>query len=61
MSLVLHQPQAIGLRLDENGWANVQELIEKINASGSTADMEILNFVVETNDKQRFAFNEDKT
>ena len=32
MSLVLrHQPEAISLQLDEHGWANVEELIKKMN------------------------------
>lgn len=30
LSLILrHQPQSINLKLDENGWADVQELIIK--------------------------------
>lgn len=62
MSLVLrHRPETIGLQLDENGWANVNELIEKINAKGIKADREIINTVVANNDKKRFAFNDDQT
>jgi putative RNA 2'-phosphotransferase len=62
MSLVLrHKPETIGLLLDENGWANVQELVEKINAKGINTSMETIITVVETNDKKRFAFNADKT
>jgi len=62
MSLVLrHQPQAIGLQLDENGWANVQELITKMNDNGTSVDMATLTIAVEKNDKKRFTFNEDKT
>lgn len=62
MSLVLrHQPEAIGLQLDENGWANVEELIQKINANGTKVDVATILIVVETNDKKRFGFNEDKT
>ena len=62
MSLVLrHKPEEIGLQLDENGWVNVEELIEKINAKGIKTTLEIINTIVETNDKKRFAFNEDKT
>lgn len=62
MSLVLrHRPEAIGLQLDENGWASVQELLTKMNANGTTVDMATLAMAVETNDKKRFAFNEDKT
>ena len=62
MSLVLrHQPEAIGLTLDENGWAMVDELIIKINKRGIAADLKTIETVVETNDKKRFAFNEDSS
>ena len=62
ISLVLrHRPEVIGLQLDENGWANVNELIQKINENGTAVDVDTINTVVETNDKKRFAFNEDKT
>lgn len=62
ISLVLrHQPEAINLDLDKNGWANVIELIEKMNKKAIKIDNEMLNKIVETNDKKRFAFNDDKT
>ncbi|GAB2841065.1 RNA 2'-phosphotransferase [Ferruginibacter profundus] len=62
MSLVLrHKPEAIGLQLDDNGWANVAALIDKINEQGNSVNFDIINTVVDTNDKKRFAFNEDKT
>lgn len=62
ISLVLrHEPEAIGLQLDEQGWTNVDELINKISVKGTTIDREILETIVTTNDKQRFAFNDDKT
>lgn len=28
--ILRHRPEMIGLELDENGWANVAELLEKI-------------------------------
>ena len=62
ISLVLrHKPETIGLQLNENGWANVQELIQKINDNGTEVNFDIINTVVDTNDKKRFSFNEDKT
>lgn len=62
MSLVLrHHPAAIGLQLDENGWANVQELVQKLNANGTQVDLATIITVVETNDKKRFGLNADKT
>ena len=61
LSLVLrHRPDTIGLKLDENGWVNVDELLEKC-ASNNSMTMEILEEIVATNNKKRFAFNEDKT
>lgn len=62
LSLVLrHSPEKIGLKLDENGWADVEELITKCNKKGQRMDAELLDYVVENNDKKRFAYNEDKT
>ena len=62
ISLVLrHQPDAAGIKLDEHGWANVDELIEGISNTGRTIDMDVLEEVVRTDNKQRYSFNEDKT
>jgi putative RNA 2'-phosphotransferase len=62
LSLILrHQPQLINIELDENGWANVNELIEKSRTKNVIFDKSILEQVVDTNDKRRFAFNQDKT
>ncbi|MEO8516826.1 MAG: RNA 2'-phosphotransferase, partial [Flavobacterium sp.] len=59
LSLVLrHQPETIGIQLDENGWTDIHDLIEKANNHGIKFDRESLNHVVETNAKKRFAFNE---
>ena len=61
MSLILrHKPEAIGITLDEHGWANVDELIEGI-AKTNKFNMEILEEIVRTDEKQRYSFNEDKT
>lgn len=59
LSLVLrHKPEEIGLTLDDNGWADVAELLKK--AKGHyTFSLEDLQRVVADNDKQRFAFSED--
>lgn len=62
LSLVLrHAPETIQLQLDENGWANVDELIVQSNKFHKQLDKELLNYVVENNDKKRFAFNKEKT
>lgn len=62
LSLILrHNPSKIGLELDENGWANVEELLSKSNKKNVRFSIETLEEVVETNDKKRFAFNDSKT
>lgn len=59
LSLVLrHAPETIDLELDKNGWASTAELIDKCKPKFSMMNMEILREVVQTNDKQRFAFGE---
>ena len=56
-----HQPQSIGLTLDENGWANVDELLAGAQRKHVPLTRELLEQVVAENDKQRFAFNHDHT
>ncbi len=61
ISLILrHKPEIIGITLDEHGWANVEELIEGIKKT-RLFDMEMLEKIVRTDNKQRYSFNEDKT
>lgn len=63
ISLILrHKPEAIGITLDGHGWADVQELIDGVNRSGGHAlDMETLEEIVRTDEKQRYSFNEGHT
>ena len=62
LSYVLrHHPELINLNLDENGWANVDELISKSTNDSQGFTFEELDEIVQTNEKKRFAFNEDKT
>lgn len=62
ISLILrHKPEEIGITLDKHGWANVKELIAGINNAGRKIDMEALEEIVQTDNKGRYSFNEDKT
>ena len=63
ISLILrHKPETIGITLDEHGWADVRELIDGISQSeGHTLNMEMLEEIVRTDEKQRYSFNEDHT
>ena len=61
ISLILrHKPEVIGITLDEHGWADVQQLIAGVSKT-NPINMEILEEIVRTDDKQRYSFNEDKT
>jgi len=61
LSLILrHKPEVIGISLDEHGWADVEDLIAGI-ARDNEFNMEILEEIVATDNKQRYSFNEDKT
>ena len=59
--ILRHNPDKLGITLDENGWTSVAVLLEKINMESYSLSMEELEYVVDTNEKKRFALNEDKT
>lgn len=57
LSLILrHKPETINIILDKNGYADVQELIGKVELT-----FDELKNIVDTNDKKRFEFNSDFT
>lgn len=61
MALILrHKPETIGITLDKHGWANVNELIKGVSKK-YPINMDILEEIVRTDEKQRYSFNEDKT
>ncbi len=60
LSLILrHAPDKIGLTLDPNGWADVEELLRLMALNGKKVSRDVLEQVVAENDKKRFAFSED--
>lgn len=61
LSLVLrHQPELVGIQLDPHGWADLDELIEKVNRkNGTRLTRADINKVVVSNDKQRFRLSPD--
>ncbi len=54
-----HQPEAIGLTLDGEGWADIDALIAGAARDGRALDRALLGAVVENNDKKRFALSAD--
>jgi putative RNA 2'-phosphotransferase len=60
LSLVLrHQPETVGVVLDEGGWVDVDELIAACAAKGRRFSRAELDHVVANNNKKRFAFSAD--
>ena len=60
LALVLrHKPEAIGINLDEHGWAQVEELLAAFNRIESF-NFFMLEQLVAQDDKQRFAFSSDR-
>ena len=59
--ILRHDPEEAGITLDANGWTNVDKLIEHVRYRFPELNKEMLEYVVATNSKQRFAFNEGKT
>jgi len=60
MSLILrHRPEHIKAVLDENGWLLIDELIKGINEKGIQLSRELLEVVVDENDKKRFIISDD--
>ncbi|MGI9518834.1 MAG: RNA 2'-phosphotransferase [Pirellulaceae bacterium] len=62
LSLVLrHQPDSIGLNLNANGWADIDELLHAAGQSGHKITRQLLQRVVDENDKRRFEISDDGT
>ena len=56
--LLRHHPEAAGIILDAHGWADVEELIAKVNPT-HPLDRALLEEIVRTDNKQRYSFNAD--
>ena len=60
LSFVLrHEPQAIDLRLDRQGWAEIAILLAHCRAHGKDLSRSMLDEIVETSPMQRFAVSAD--
>ena len=62
LSLVLrHRPDKAWITLNDEGWTDVDVLLEALVAKGYAMSRDDLNRIVAENDKKRFSFNEDRT
>ena len=56
-----HNHASIDLPLDKNGYANVDELLVKLNRNNTSINIAILTEIVLSDKKSRFSFNADKS
>jgi len=54
-----HDPIGAGIVLDAQGWTSVADLLAAANRAGHRLDRPLLDDLVHSNDKQRFAFDAD--
>ena len=60
LSFILrHHPESIGLKLDADRWAVLDDLITKANAHGKSIKSEQVTNVVALNEHKIFALSED--
>lgn len=61
LSLILrHQPEVIGITLDQHGWAEVDDLLKGIR-NQYPIDLTILEEIIASDQKGRYSFNDDHT
>ena len=58
--ILRHKPETVGITVDRRGWADVDELIRGVNKKYPFS-RELLEEIVRTDAKQRYAFSEDGT
>jgi putative RNA 2'-phosphotransferase len=60
LSYVLrHQPDAIGIALDSEGWTDIAALVAAAAQHGRRLDRALIEEIVRSNDKKRFALSND--
>lgn len=60
LSYVLrHHPESIDLSVDENGWAEISELVDKAEQHGKSLTIDSISEITKHGRKQRFIISED--
>lgn len=60
LSYVLrHQPEAIGITLDTEGWVDIATLILAATKHGTRLDRDLIDAIVATSEKKRFSVSAD--
>lgn len=53
-----HTPEEIGITLDENGWTDLDTLVEKMRAKGFTVNENMLRTIVKDDAKGRYSISQ---
>ncbi|WP_053957478.1 RNA 2'-phosphotransferase [Inediibacterium massiliense] len=62
ISLILrHKPEIIGVKLDNHGWCDVDDLLFRMNKNGKIINRSQLDEIVKMDDKDRYTYNDDGT
>lgn len=62
ISFVLrHKPEVAKLDMDEYGWVKTEDLIKGLNEAGYIINLEDLTTIVDTDNKSRYSFNNDRS
>ena len=59
--ILRHQPHSIGMKLDDEGYLNVEELVKNANASGKSITTEQVRQVVADHEHSLFTLSDDGT
>ncbi len=57
--ILRHNPESIGMKLDPEGWLNIDELIKNANASGKSITLAQLHEVVASSEEKLFSLSDD--
>lgn len=59
--ILRHKPHSIGMKLDDEGYLNVEDLVKNANASGKSITSEQVQQVVADHEQNLFALSDDGT
>lgn len=60
LSFILrHQPDSIGVKLDAEGWLDIDELVKNANANGKSITRSQLHEVLANSEEKRFELSDD--
>ena len=59
--ILRHEPHSIGMKLDDEGYLNVEDLVKNANASGKSITPEQVQQVVAGHEQNLFTLSDDGT